>query len=384
MASLLASPQVIWSQLQGSSIIRARPSPSLAPHKSMIHSPNPRILISRMSAIGDTILTLPVACALREQFPAAHIAWVVERKSSPVVADHPDIDQVIVVERGWYVKPRQIASLREQLKGLNTEVAIDCQSVTKSGMACLLSGARHRIGLRGRYGSELSPWLNNVLIDPIKPHLTDRSLELTAPLGITAPRVKWKLLVSDSERSDAQRALRTLGIDGPYNVINPGAGWDSRLWEMRRFAEVARHLGLRHDLPSIVIWGGERELGWANRIVCGSRGHAALAPRTSIKQAIAIIEEAEMFVSGDTGPLHMAVAVGTPSVGLHGATRAENSGAYGWPHVSVQACYEDGGRKKRRSADNSAMLEISAAMVCDACDRLRERVAADAKPEQAA
>ena len=328
-----------------------------------------------MSAIGDTILTLPVACALRKTFPDAHLTWVVEKKSSPVVVGHPDLNEVIVVERGWYVKPRQIASLRRKLKPLRVDTAIDCQSVTKSAMACLLSGAKIRIGLTGEHGSELSPLLNNVLIDPIHSHLADRSLELLAPLDILNPAVEWNFPVAESDRMFVPDALRPLGIDGPFNVINPGAGWDSRLWEMKRYSDVARHLGLEHDLPTVVIWGGSREHDWAQEIVRRSRGHAALAPRTTIGRAIAIIERATMFVSSDTGPLHMAVAVGTPSVALHGPTRPEDSGAYGPPHIAVQARHEDGGRKQRRGADNSAMLEITVEMVCEACDQLRERVA---------
>ncbi len=98
---------------------------------------SPRILIARMSAIGDTILTLPVACALREKYPDAYIAWVVERKSSAMVVNHPCLDDVFMLERGWFASGRKRRKLRDRLRACNFDVSIDCQSVTKSAFRLL-------------------------------------------------------------------------------------------------------------------------------------------------------------------------------------------------------------------------------------------------------
>ncbi len=333
----------------------------------------PRILIARMSAIGDTLLTLPVACALRRAFPDSTITWVVEEKSSPFVANHPALDETIVLPRGWFTSPVRILSLRKTLRDRQFDIAIDCQSITKSALACWLSGAPQRIGCRGRYGAELSTWLNNELVEPVKPHLTDRSLELLAPLGIENPAIEWHPPVDEDAIAAMGEYVSAQQLEAGYAVINPGATWDSKLWEMDRFAAVARYLRDSHDLPTLVVWGGKRELTWAEQIVRDSAGAAILAVDTTLHELAALLLGARMLVSADTGPLHLSVAVGTPVVGLYGSTRPEDCGPYGAPHIALQNRYEAGSRKHRRNADNGAMREISVAEVCEACDRLLVR-----------
>ncbi len=333
----------------------------------------PRVLIARMSAIGDTVLTLPLACAVRKRYPDAFIGWVVEEKSAAMVADHPQIDRVFTLPRGWFFSPSQMKKLREDLRASEFTATVDCQGNTKTALACYLSGAPQRIGLRGRYGTELSPYLNNVLISPRSPHITDRSLELLGPLGIENPTVDWQMARNEVAEAAAASILASVGVESPFCVMNPGATWDSKRWQMDRFGDVARHLGCRRGLPSLVVWGNAEERGLAKKIVEHSQGHATLAPQTSLDQLIAVLRRASMFVSSDTGPLHMAVAVGTPSVGLYGSTRLADCGPYGEPHVGIQVRYHGGSRRTRRLADNSAMLEISTERVCHECDQLIDR-----------
>jgi heptosyltransferase I len=338
----------------------------------MTASKTPRILIARMSAIGDTILTLPVACALRAHFPDAFLAWVVEEKSSAMVLGHACLDEVLVLPRGWFTSPRPLLAARRALRALRLDTTIDCQGMTKSAFACRLSGARQRIGLRGEHGRELSPWLNNQLVETHCSHVVDRSLELLAPLGIQQPAVQWQLPVDDASRRRMREAVAGLGLAGPYAVINPGATWNSKLWELDRFGRVAQHLGARHRLPTLVVWGGGRERVAAEQIVAESGGHAVLAPPSTLIELAALIEGGRLFVSADTGPLHMAVAVGTPSIGLYGATRREDCGPYGSPHVALQVEYQGGSHKERRRADNRAMRLITVEMVCAECDAMLE------------
>ncbi len=331
---------------------------------------SPRILIARMSAIGDTILTLPVACALRAHFPNAYLGWVVEGRSGSVVTGHECLDEVFVLERGWFTSARGILNARRQLRGRRFDIAIDCQGMTKSALACWLSGAGQRIGLRGEHGRELSPLFNNHRIQPRKPHVVDRSLELLVPLGIDEPDVQWRFPIDADSQSRMRDVVGRTGLDAGYAVVNPGATWDSKLWEMDRFAQVAKHLGMQHNLPTLVVWGGNREREQAEQIVAGSDGHARLAPATDLVELAALIEGGRLFVSADTGPLHMAVAVGTPSIGLYGATRPADCGPYGSPHVALQVEYQTGSHKERRRADNRCMRLITTKMVCQASDCL--------------
>lgn len=326
-----------------------------------------------MSAIGDTILTLPVACALRAHFPQAYLAWVVEQKSAAMVLGHVCLDDVLVLPRGWFTRPARLLDARRRLRAAAFDITIDCQGMSKSALACRLSGAPRRIGLRGEHGRELSPWLNNELIRPSRPHVVDRSLELLAPLGVVRPAVRWKLPVDDGSRQRMGEVIDRFDLGGGYAAINPGATWSSRRWEMDRFGRVAQYLGTQHNLPTLVVWGGERERADAEQIVAHSAGHAILAPQTTLLELAALIEGGRLFVSADTGPLHMAVAVGTASIGLFGATRPEDSGPYGPPHVALQVEYQGGSHRQRRQAENLAMRRISVDMVCGQCDVLLQR-----------
>ncbi len=330
----------------------------------------PRILISRMSAIGDAILTLPVACAIREHYPDAYLAWVVEQKAAPMVRNHVALDSVIELQRGWFTSPSGIRDAREQLRSHRFDTSIDCQGLTKSALAGWLSGAPRRIGFAGRYGGELSRVLNNTLVKPVFRHLTDRSLELLIPLEIHSPKVRWKLPVDDSARDWAWHWRKTI----PHSsmaVLNPGATWNSKLWDTSRFALTARYLSGTYDYASVVVWGSENERKMAEEIVELSGGTARLAPPTSLHQLAALIETADLFISGDTGPLHVSVAVGTSTIGLYGATRPGDSGPYG--QIALQQAYESGSRRHRRRADNSAMRKITVDHVARAIDELEAK-----------
>lgn len=338
----------------------------------------PRMLIARMSAIGDTILTTPVVCRLRERYPSAYLAWVVEEKSSHFIRGHSALDDVFVLPRGWFASPQRVAQLRSTLREKRFDVAIDCQSISKTSFACWLSGAPVRIGCRGQYGAEMSPWLNNTLVLPKHPHLTDRSLELLAPLGIHhspgLDPVRWGLPSDHAAESRMTQWLAGQRLES-YVAINPGASWDSKLWSNERFGRVAVELSERLGLPSLVVWGGDREKTWAEEVVAASRGAARMAPQTSLHELAALLRQARLMLSPDTGPMHLAVAVDTPTVCLHGTTRPEDCGPYGAPHQALIKRFHEGSRKERRRADNSAMLEITTDHALQACLSVHARTA---------
>ena len=335
----------------------------------VLHTSSPRFLISRMSAIGDSILTLPVACALRERYPNASISWVVEEKSAPVVRHHRAIDQLIVLERGWFTSPRRIRDVSHQLRDLAIDVAIDCQGMTKSGLACYLSAARHRIGYCGKHAREFSRWFSTTQVQPVFHHLTDRSLELLTPLGIHSPRVHWDLPVATDARAWARRFRNTISTSR-IAILNPGATWHSKRWLPERFGATARYLHDRYGYMSIAVWGTPLDRSMAAEIVATSNGTAILAPETDLQHLAAMIETADLFVSNDTGPLHMAVAVGTRTIGLYGATRPGDSGPYG--QTAIQMAYESGSSKQRRNASNAAMCAIGVEHVCEAIDEIEQ------------
>ena len=330
----------------------------------------PRILIVRLSAIGDVIHGLPVLGALRERFPQARLAWVVEDRAAALLRGHPALDELIEVPRGWLKSPRTVWQLGRRLRGFGPDVTVDLQGLTKSAIAAWLSGARRRIGFGDEKGRELSRWLNTELVRTTSAHVIDCNLELLRPLGIESPAVRFDVPEQETDAAAAEAMIRQAGLADGFAVINPGAGWPSKVWPADRYAAVARHLGQHGGLPSLVVWAGAQERAWAEQIVAGLGGHGRLAPRTSLLELAALCRRARLFVGSDTGPLHLAVAVGTPCVGLYGPMPAERNGPYGPEHVALQEMRFEGSARQRRNASSELMEAIGVEMVCDACDWL--------------
>jgi lipopolysaccharide heptosyltransferase I len=334
----------------------------------------PRILIVRLSALGDAIHGLPVACALRHSMPNATIGWVVEGRTAELLEGHPAIDHVIRTSRGWLKSPRAVLDLRRRLKGLRFDIAIDLQCLTKSAIAARLSGARRRMGMAGEDGREASRWLHNDLVEVAGEHVIDRYLSMLRPLGIKAPAVRFDLPELPADASTASRFLAAEGlVAGRFAILNPGAGWPSKIWPAERYGEVARRLAGEHGLPSVAVWGGAAEKPLGEAIVAASGGAARLAPSTTVSELAALCRRAGLFLGSDTGPMHLAVAVGTPTASMHGTSQGQRCGAYGSENIRLQVRYHAGSSRERRRADNAAMREISVGMAVEACGQLLAR-----------
>ncbi len=333
----------------------------------------PRILIVRLSAIGDVIHGMPIACALRERFPRALLVWVVEERAAELLQGHEALDELIVLPRGWLRRPRLVWQLRRRLRAARFDLALEAQGLTKAAAAAWLSGAKRRIGFGGQWGRELSPWLNTELVDASDRHAVLRNLALLEPLGISAPAVRFQVPQRAADRETAAALLGQLGLGEAFAMITVGAGWPSKLWPPERFAAVAAELGDAWTLPSLVVWGNEEESRRAEQVVAGSQGHARLAPKMTLSQLAALARRARIFLGSDTGPLHLAAAVGTPCVGLYGPWPAEKHGPFGPQHVVVQKMRMEGSTRQRRYAPPIYMEAISVADVCDACRQILSR-----------
>lgn len=341
----------------------------------------PRVLLVRLSAIGDCLQTIPLAWAIRERFPAADVTWVVERPAAALVALCPAVDRLVVVPRGFSLQPRTLWRLRRILRQVQPQIALDPQGLTKSGLVAWLSGAQRRIGLARPAAREINPWLQTEHVVPRQSHRVWRYLELLRPLGGQAScqeaSPRFGLTIPLPVQQAMHQTTQRLAGFGPIAVLNPGAGWDSKRWPTERYAEVARHLG-RRGVRSVVAWGGAREKAWAEAIVAAAAPDAVLAPPTSLVELAAMLKQAALFVGSDTGPLHLAAAVGTPCVGLFGASSAQDCGPLGDQHILLQKAHDVSPGRKRPGADNWAMRRIEAAEVCVACDRLLDRMTGQA------
>lgn len=322
-----------------------------------------RILVTRLSHIGDCILTLPMVRAIKREYPDSYVAWAVERPANQLLELHPDIDQIIQVPKGWLSRPSNWFSLSRQLRRFQFDVAIDPQGITKSALLGWLSGAGQRIGIRGKWGRELSPLLNNELVVTRKTHLVDRSLELLQSLGVTDLTVDFGLPVCPQARESMERFRRDADLPDRFVILNPGASWPSKRWENPRFAEVAKDLWDQHQVRSLITWAGDQEQQMAVEINQLAPDSTLLAPQTSLREFAALARRAEFFIGCDTGPLHIAVAMGCPCVGLYGTTLPQESGAYGSQHLAIQKWHQAGSCTERRSAPNRAMQDIQVADV---------------------
>ena len=256
-----------------------------------------------------------------------------------------------------------LVKLRNVLANGNFDFALDPQGLTKSGLVSWLSPAKRRIGFARPASREFNPWLQTELVHSAAIHRVDRYLELLRPLGIERPSVRFGIAVPAALKTTAEQLDERYAFRDGYAVLNPGAGWDSKLWPLDRFTEVARYLFSR-GVPSIVVWAGEKERLWAQQIVDNSRGAAIIAPPTSLLELAAILKYGRLFVGSDTGPLHLAAAVRTRCVALFGASRGAACGPYGPGHVVLQAALDESAGRKRPGANNSAMREISTDAVC--------------------
>ena len=349
---------------------------------------SPRILICRLSAIGDCIHTMPLVHALRNEYPGAYLCWLVQPGGASLVRLLPELDEVLTVTRSQLQSPWQLSVIRRTLQDRQFDLAVDPQGLSKSALPAWLSGAPRRIGFARGQAREVAPWLYTDRVAARSSHVVDKCLELLGPLGISQPQVRFGLRLDDQAGSQIERFLQQAQLD-QYAVLNPGAGWDSKLWPASSYAEVACHLWQRHRLASLVVWSGRRERDWAEQIrgmavsQLGSerpgagRGSTAgpviLAPDTSLPELAALLARATLFVGSDTGPLHLAAAVGTACVGMYGPTLPAHCGPYGDQHVALQAYYQAGSSRERRGSDNRAMRAITPQQTAAACDQLLER-----------
>ena len=328
------------------------------------------IVLVKLSAIGDVLHGVPTAVALKKAFPGSRVGWVVEGRSCDVLAGHPAIDHLFRLPRGWMKSLRTVQLLRRQLLDFRADVAIDMQGLLKSGFATWLTGAPVRIG-HARPESREGAWLAYTqAVHSSAAHVVERNCALLQPLGVKVAAPSFEMPVWPVSRHRMQDWLATLRLASAPVLINPAAGWPSKIWPESRFAAVIRALRDRHGLTSIIVWGSEREQGAAERIATAARHAGIVAPQTSLQDLGELCRQARLVISGDTGPLHLAAAVGTPSVGLFGPVPAERNGPYGAGHVTVEPPAALRPAWQDRKTDRLAMAGIDVESVVTAAGRM--------------
>ncbi len=292
------------------------------------------VLIVRLGALGDIVHAVPAAAALRAAYPDARIDWLVDAKHRALVDLVTCVDRSIVLERptlaGW-------ADVVRTMRQVRYDCAVDFQGLLKSAVLARASGAPRVVGFSIWHLREKGAWPfytatggePSVEGDPPSQdeHVIRKNLRLLRTLGIEDEQMTFPLAHVESAAVEGIRA--TLG-GRPFALINPGAAWPNKRWPPERFGQVAAFLREVRHLPSFVLWGpGEEAL--AQAVVDASDGAAERAPSTNLTDLLALCRAAALMVSGDTGPLHIATAAGTPTVSIFGPTDPDRNGPWD-PH----------------------------------------------------
>lgn len=283
----------------------------------------PSVLIVRLGALGDVVHAMPVVSALRDAWPEARIGWLVREAYAGLVGLVDGVARIHVVR-----DTPDLAAVRE-MRSAGYDVCLDLQGLLKSAAYARASGAHRVIGFSRDLVREATAALAYTETGGVPGgHVIDRNLSLLARLGITpAARPGVRLTVPASVVVSSSHALLG-GADVPFALLNPGAGWPNKRWPAERFGHLADRLGADHGLRSLVLWGPGEESLAAEVVRASETGAAVMAPQSAIPDVLALARAARVVVAGDTGPLHLAGAVGAPLVGLYGPTPPERNGPW--------------------------------------------------------
>jgi heptosyltransferase-1 len=286
-----------------------------------------RLLIVRLSAVGDVVHALPALDALRHCYPEATIGWVAHPGPAALLEGHPQLDHLFKLSRprGAVQAWRALQTLRTELQRTGPwDVAIDFQGLTKSGVVAAVSGARRRLGFAGPASRELNALFMTQRVRPQAVPVIEMNLELVAALDCRAPDPHPQLVAHPEDEEVIQRwAAQAGGLARRFFVLDPFAGWPTKQWRRERWVAVARAVGDAFGLEALVFFGpGERpEAEHLAELIRQAGAPATVAPDTTLRQCVALLRRhAALFAGGDTGPMHIAAALGVPTVALFGSS----------------------------------------------------------------
>ena len=314
-----------------------------------------KVLVVRMSSIGDVVHALPAVAALDR---AGHeVTWLVEPLASPLVSGNAAVAHAVIAPpRGRFdlaVARRVVGDLRAGAY----DAALDFQGLWKSAVWARLSGARRVIGYEsaGRREGASSVLLNERLAAVTETrHVIDLNLSLLGSLGLREVGAREFPLPAETEAGSLTERLAEAGF-GDFGVLNPAGGWANKLWPAERFGALAASVR-EHGLTPVVTWGpGEESM--ADRVVAASGGAVVKCFATTLLDLVALLRRAKLLVAADTGPLHIACAVGTPVVGLYGPTDPTRNGPFSAVDEVVRHVPPCAPCHKRRCAVHQRIME---------------------------
>ncbi len=304
--------------------------------------PARRIALIKPSALGDIVQSLPVLGALRHRYPTAHITWVINRSYAPLVEGHPELDAVLPFDRsasgrGWLRRAWGFYRFLRQIHELCFDLVIDLQGLLRTGLMVAASGACRKVGLAS--AREGARWFyTDTLYPPIPPlskggrggvdmHAVDRYWLVAEALGAGYSPKRFSLPLNPAEQSWADEKLTPQ--PRPWLMISVGTRWQTKRWPVGHFAALARR-ALDVFGGTVIAVGGPEETTAAQELTARLGGGVLnLAGATSLRQLVAVLARADLMISNDSGPLHVAAALGRPVVAPYTCTSPMRTGPYG-------------------------------------------------------
>ncbi len=322
---------------------------------------DPRFLVVRLGSLGDIVHTFPAVAGLRNSFPRAEIIWLTHPRWVNLVASSGLASEI------WPVDSRDLASVRQtiaKIRAQNWNASIDYQGLWKSALLPFLAGVPKRVGFSSASIREFGvPILYTDRVHPHSAHIADQNGELSLQVGAQNAVGLVEMRVDESDRLRVKSVLHAAGIDR-YVVLSPGGGWRSKCWPAQRFGELCQKIRKELNVPCVINYGpGEESLAAAVKSSSGNSDpflyDGELGP------LMALLQGAQCIVGGDTGPLHLAIALGTKAVAIFGPTNPARNGPYP-PQPFVLRDPAASTTHKRETQTNPSLLKISVAQVFDA------------------
>jgi heptosyltransferase I len=307
-----------------------------------------RILIIKMSAIGDVVHSLHFLEALMDKYPNASIDWFVEKEASDIILGHQGLDRVLVSPRKEWLKRLlrgkgrlsaigEAAGLFSRLRERNYDLVIDLQGLLRSGIVTGLSRGRRKIGMSGSREGAHRFWNEEPVPVEYEQHAIDRYLQVARHLGCNTDSPTGVIPVSNSDKKSLESLLASEGLnEKPIVAVNPMAGWETKLWIPERFAALGDMI-IKELLHEVVFTGGVHDIPVIESIKARMKERSFnLAGRTNLKELSCLYSRSRALITTDTGPMHIAASSGCRVVALFGPTSPLRTGPYGKGHYVIQ------------------------------------------------
>lgn len=332
--------------------------------------PEEKFLLVRLGSLGDIVHALPAAAALRDTYPDARIDWVVDAKWKRLLERNPDISNVIVLDR------KSAGGIRATVRKLRTaeySCAVDFQALYKSALLPFWARVPRRIGFKSSYAREgLAALLYTETLNPRGAHKVEHNLTLVERAGAQVSEARFPLHIGADDEEKVSQAISSHGL-AQFFVLNPGGGWRSKCWPAERYGDLHRRVYEMRGWRGVLTYGpGEKELAAEAKRAAG--GSPLALVELGLGPLIALLRRAKFVVSADTGPLHLASALGTPTIGLFGPTDPSRNGPFSSEDLSVRNPSLSVTTYKRGEDFAPSMLSITVDQVIAAIDTRLARV----------